>query len=284
MTVSAQQERVARLVSKLGLPADQIVRDLVQSRLISAIFSQKVSRRLALKGGFAMQMYCAVKRSTKDIDLQADPKMPMAAVAKIVREGIADALASGFIENFTVSEPKQTETVQRWKIQGTVAGGQSSVHLTLEISRRGMPNDDLLTERDFIPPVESGALPAVVTVFSPAQMFLSKMAALASPNRVAARDVWDLNSLFDFTATMRIEPPIALLAELGPDHLISMQKAIDEKLGMITWQIAKEQLVPFLPRKIAQGFDEDAWDFMCARVSYDVGLWIDQALAARGPQ
>lgn len=278
MSVSAQQERVARLVKKLGLPEDQIVRDLVQSRLISAVFSQNVSNRLALKGGFAMQMYSAVKRSTRDIDLQSDPKVPMASVARIVREGIAAALTAGFIENAVVSDPKQTETVQRWKIQGTVAGGVSSVNLTIEVSRRGMPKDDLLVKHDFVPPMESGARPAVVTVFSPAQMFVSKMAALASPNRVAARDVWDINDLFDVIATMRIEPPIALIAEFGTDRLLEMQKAIDEKLESITWDMAKEQLMPFLPRSVAETFDKNMWELMCARVSVDLGQWIEQAI------
>lgn len=277
MADQQQRERISRLVRRLGLPQDAIVRDLIQARLMSSVFSRDIAARLAIKGGFAMRMYAQTKRPTKDIDLQADPKMPMGTVAGIIREGIDAALGSGLLEDITITEPKQTETVQRWKINGRVAGGESNVHLTVEVSRRGMPSDDLLLRRDFVPQPAAGALPSVVTVYSPAMMLVSKMAALASPNRIAARDVWDINELFDVMIEMRIEPPIALIAEFGAERLVQLQQAIDDKLDAMPWPVAKEQIVPLLPRKLAATFDEHAWAAMCVRASVQLGDWIEEA-------
>lgn len=280
--MSVQGERISRLVRKLGLPEDQVVRDLVQSRLLSAVFSQDIATRLAVKGGFAMRIYTQAKRLTKDIDLQADPQVSMGAVARTVREGIKSALASGLMENVSVTEPKQTETVQRWKINGTVSGGASNVHITVEVSRRGMPNEDLLVRREFLPDQASGALPAVVTMFSPSQMLVSKMAALAASNRTAARDVWDLNDLFQIMVEMRVEPPIGLIAQFGEERLAEMQRAIDDKLESMPWAVARDQLISFLPQAIASTFDENSWELMRTRTSVVLGEWISQARASCG--
>src|SRR5690606_8708506 len=95
------------------------VRDLVQARIVGRLFAQKV-KGLALKGGMAMRMsHGKWARATKDIDLDADMDMPLATVQGVVRRAIDEAISDGLLENVKVTEPKQTETTERWKIAGT---------------------------------------------------------------------------------------------------------------------------------------------------------------------
>src|SRR3546814_4826492 len=101
-------------------------RELVQARLLVALFSRTMRREIVLKGGMAMRILAHSVRYTKDIDLASPDTVPAAAVRSSIRAAIADLRASGILADFKVSEPKQTDTTLRWKIGGAI--GRSEEH------------------------------------------------------------------------------------------------------------------------------------------------------------
>ena len=71
-------------------------RDLVQTRLLCAIFSRSVKNQIVLKGGLAMRLLFGSQRYTKDIDLGQNPdqslrSLPECAKAPSFRAGMNSA-------------------------------------------------------------------------------------------------------------------------------------------------------------------------------------------------
>ena len=266
-------ERLARLARQIGLPADAVVREVLQTRLISTLFRSSVSRQLALKGGMAMRANFGSQRLTKDVDLQAGQSLPQAALRQAMTAAVEDLRSTGLLEAIEFSMPKQTETVQRFKIGGRVAGGQSEVHLTVEVSRRGLPDPALLSRMPLRTMDRMDGGGTMVEVYAPTTMAASKVQALLSPNRTAARDVWDLNVLI----LMRVESPAKLLSGLGADALDRALVELWPKLELLDFELAREQLIPYLPSKVRETLTPEAWDEMRLRVQEHVEKWLLEA-------
>jgi predicted nucleotidyltransferase component of viral defense system len=208
-----------------------IVRELLQTRILSAIFADTMRHELVLKGGMAMRAACGSSRMTKDIDLGQSPEIPVDRLRSVMRGAIKKALATQLLRDVVVSEPKQTETVGRWKINGNTEGG-SRVQLTVEVSRRGLPPENHIRTVNYIPPSEYGVAPTLVDVYDMQAMAASKVQALLGANRLAARDLFDLNLLIE----MRVEPPIELLAGMGPEHLEAALDELWSKIDLFTYE------------------------------------------------
>lgn len=247
-------------------------RELVQARLLGALFSKSVRREIVLKGGLAMRIMAHSNRFTRDIDLAATDAVPAASVRAAIRAAIADLKGAGILANFRVSEPKQTETTLRWKIGGEIGG--TGVNLTVEVSRRpGLPTDHVQTAT-WRPPAEydAGAIP--VDTIDLQALAASKAACLGDRVREATRDVYDLNVLI----TMDIEPPIALLRRFPRETLVAWREAIWDKLDKMTFEEAETTLLPTLPHAVRSRIGAEEWDMMRIRVGHHVDLWVDQAL------
>ena len=266
------REDLSRLLRGTGLAEDQLVRELLQAKLIGALFASNTRKAFALKGGLAMHMLHGSRRMTKDVDLQGDPTVPPNGARAAVREAIKSTLSLGLLEDIHSSEPKQTDTVQRFKIGGRIVGGGTEVHLTVEVSRRGMPPGDLIVQAPLVGPTPdtSGAL---VDVYSAGLIALNKVDALLSPNRVAPRDVWDLHVL----VIAEIKPPMKLLASLGEDALKEATITLWDKLEMMDHAMAVEQLAPFLGREDNASLDKESWDEMRLTVGTRVQEWLEEA-------
>ncbi|AOG03085.1 nucleotidyl transferase AbiEii/AbiGii toxin family protein [Bosea sp. RAC05] len=266
-------ERLARLARQMGLPADIVVREALQTRLISCLFRSSVSRQLALKGGMAMRSGYGSQRLTKDVDLQAGPSLPQAALRQAMAAAVDELRGTGLVDAIEFSMPKQTETVQRFKIGGRVAGGQSEIHLTVEISRRGLPSPELLRSMPLRTMDRMDGGGTMVEVYAPATMAASKVQALLAPNRTAARDLWDLNVLI----MMRVETPAPLLAGLGAEGLDRALAELWPKLELLDYDLAKVQLTPYLPAAAVEQLTEEVWDEMRLRVQEHVEKWLREA-------
>lgn len=273
---------------KTNLDADMIARDMLQARILSAMFDDAAKRELALKGGLAMRAAHGSHRFTKDIDLQSGPDTPMPRVKAIVENAVKTALKAGILENATISAPKQTETVQRWKVNGTIVGGGSLVNLTVEVSRRGMPAPKALSTITYAP-AEEGVKAVSMEVYSPQAIAASKVDCLLNPNRVAPRDVYDLYQLI---VSMRVDPPVEYLRRLGKDAIaIGMEEVLNKIAGM-TWDLARDDLKPYLSMDGQPELTESSWDDMRERTAEMVDGWLKATLqsldeeennAPRGP-
>lgn len=265
-------EDVSRLARGMDLAEDQLVRELLQARLVATLFASNARNAFALKGGLAMRMLHGSMRLTKDVDLQGNPALRTAHARSLVREAIKTTLAGGLLRDVEVTEPKQTETVQRFKINGFLAGGESQVHLTVEVSRRGMPPSEFVSRIPMRGPTpETSGHP--VDAYTADLISLNKIDALLSPTRFALRDVWDLDVLI----AMEVKPPMRLLAGIGQDAIDEALSQLWSKLELMTYAHVKEQLIPFMRPQDAERLDEESWDAMRLRVGERVESWLSEA-------
>lgn len=264
---------IDRRKRQTALPSELIARDMMQARIISAMFGSAAKHEIALKGGMAMRAYGS-HRFTKDIDLQSDPKVPVRRIEAIVETAIKAATSAGILSNVVVTKPKITDSTQRFKVNGNIVGGGSHVQLTVEVSRRGMPPAKMISSIAYAPS-EEGMKAIMVETYSPTAIAASKVDCLLNPNRAAVRDVFDLNHL---VVTMRVDPPIEALRALGKDALVAGLQEIWPKLEVMTWEMAQNDLLPFIPKEAAAGLDEEAWMDMIVRTGETVEGWLRTAL------
>lgn len=247
-------------------------REMLQARLLAAIFAKEVKRELALKGGMAMRAAYGSARFTKDIDLAADPDMSPERVRARIRAAIKTALATGLLEGAAFSEPKQTDTTQRWKISGSV--GRSKVNLTVEVSRRDQIEEGQVARATYVPPKGYGAGPMTLDVFDLKAIAANKVACLVNPKREAPRDVYDLDMLI----RLDVRPPIEVLRRMGKRGL---EEALDDmwsKLEKLDFKAAEAELLTALPESAAAGIDAATWDDMRTRVGTTMESWLKEAL------
>lgn len=259
---------------------EELEREGLQARLIYEIFASCVRREFILKGGLAMRALHGSVRVTKDIDLDSPPEIPVDHARARMRGAIKKALEGGCLIEAQVTEPKQTETVMRWKINGLTRRG-SRIHLTVEVSRRGMPLADRVEERDYPAPEGiSGACspkaPAKALVYASDAIAAMKVFALASENRVAPRDIYDLNVLIE----AGIEPAPDLLRRLGEQEIEQALSRSWAKIDLMDWKMFRSEVLPTLPPAEASRFTEEEFDRIRMRVGEKVESWLT---AARGP-
>lgn len=240
-------------------------RDIIQARLLSSIFSRSLKNQVALKGGVAMRVLMGSPRHTKDIDLAQNPSESLRSLQNLIRLSIKEC-ASGFLSDLVVTEPKQTETVARWKIGGKTQSG-TEIHLTVEVSRRGIPAGHVIQK----------ALPAnsvafsqsvIVDVYDEGAMSASKVFALHSDNRVAPRDLYDLHILVQ----AHVKPDPSFFE--GIDDKRGFVEQVWKKIDLMGWELFREEVIPFLPESAPSRIDEGAFLEMKLVVGEAVESWL----------
>lgn len=246
--------------------------DLVQARLLGAIFSHSLRGEVALKGGFAMRVMAGSTRYTKDIDLAASPAFPARAVQSCICKAVGDLRNSGLVSNLSLTAPKQTDTTQRWKIQGTV--GSQEIHLTVEVSRRDRIDASDLKTANYQPMPGSGLGSVAVACVSLPSLAAAKVDCLANPVREAPRDIYDLFLLIK----MDVVPSPDALKAYGHGRLVQMRDMMWSKIEKMDYEEARAKLLGFLPADKAVELTEAVWDEMRLVVEERVRGWIDDAL------
>jgi hypothetical protein len=175
---------------------------LLQARVLSRMFCDRV-HSLALKGGMAMRVAHEHARHTKDIDIDADPLWPLHRLQRMVRRAIHEAIADDILMDVVVSEPKQTHTTARWKINGVVPATGAALHLTVEISLRHSIDADDIREVEYQVPGDMS--PSNIPVYRDERLLINKVHSLMSETRHAPRDVVDLFLLFDSGVSIESE-------------------------------------------------------------------------------
>lgn len=246
---------------------DHLARESLQARIISEIFSKRLPG-VILKGGLAMRALCDSTRLTKDIDLDSLPQFSREVAKNALRLAIRKSCSdSSLISNPVVSEPKQTETTMRWKIVGRVPGGLSSIHLTVEVSRRPSAWAEEAVETQS---PKWGPL----LVYSAKALAATKVNALTEPLRSAPRDLFDLHTLIE----TGIEPPVDLLSSLGLERLKLARQELWPKIESYSFERFQEEIRPFMPAESFDSLDEDSWNSMRLAVGEAVESWLDQSV------
>ena len=258
---------------------DQLgVLEALQTRLLVELMSNSMHRELTLKGGMAMRAIHGSHRYTQDIDLDADETASTQRISGVVKRSIERAINSGLIDQATFTTPKQTGTMMRWKIAGFVPGGTAPMNLTVEVSRRPKIVEGHVQE---LPLNASFGLHGAsasgvrVRVLDNMHIAVSKVLALTDLNRTAPRDLYDLDVLIE----AGVEDPGLLLAEMNDAKTLLPQIMTElwPKIEAMTYAQFSAQVVPYLPLKIGEAIDQDAFDGMCLNVGAAVESWIETA-------
>ena len=217
---------------------------------------------ICLKGGVNLRLYHNSPRLSEDINF--DARVVAVDVLKknvnkvLTGRPLLTELASVGITLSEIKPAKQTETAQRWKFHVIHEGSHSPTRL--EFSRRNdEPFEDSVTE----PPsatllAAQQVVPFVFNHYTSAAAYRQKINALANRTQVQARDVFDLHHLSHYAAAAR---------EVSPQLL---ERAI-EQLGLISFAVFKDQVVPFLPADLAAYYDTpEAWKSMSEKVWHDL--------------
>jgi predicted nucleotidyltransferase component of viral defense system len=234
------------------------VRETLQMRILSELFRHTRRHEIIVKGGIGMRVSVNSVRYTKDIDLDANPLTEAEQTREWVRASVRTAVfaCSSYISNIKITEPKQTDTTLRWKINGLFADTSEPFQLTVEVSRRGFLARDHIITTTFTPPAEYNLSPIMVEVYDSKALMVSKISAMLNDNRDAPRDLYDLGTLFG----MGVEPDCKLMKELfqrqkmGPEEMMGK---LWKKLDMFTWERFGEEVLPYFEKMQASRFNEE---------------------------
>ena len=243
-------------------------RSLELTELFHLTLLLQISRRLsgrpyAVKGGICLRLFHRSPRLSQDMDLDVAPQVrggTLRSALDAILQGPAllAALAPHGVLRLRSTTPKQTDTTQRWKVSLELGGGVS-VPTRIEFSRRrgelpassGIPDAALLSQHR-LPPFAA-------QFYDATEMAAQKIAALASPSRYAARDLFDLHHLL---RTVGATP-----AEIAPYVRPEQMAQAVEKIQLFTHRDFTGQVVPYLPDTLAAHYrDPDAF----ARLRDDV--------------
>ncbi|HVS76790.1 MAG TPA: nucleotidyl transferase AbiEii/AbiGii toxin family protein [Steroidobacteraceae bacterium] len=234
------------------------VREVLQHRLLTCLYRGTESSSLVLKGGAAMRVLTASARYTQDLDFDHDPRRSLTSLQKTVRSAVARALQGSGLTQTSITEPKQTDTVARWKISGRTSSGEE-LHLTLEVSRRRAPDLGHVVK---IPvQIDDRTLPRVyVSVYDEQALVDNKLVALIDKRRTAPRDIYDLEILLARGAC----PSTAAIERAGGRATLMLR--VGDKLDLMGWPLFRDQVLPALPREIQAHVDEEQYLAMKVRL------------------
>lgn len=222
-------------------------------------FSRKVDKNcFALKGGCNLRFFLKSIRFSQDIDLDIQT-IRKETLQKQVNQILGAKpfqmiLRTHGVEIARVSDLKQTQTTQRWKIQLAQTGSSLPIPTKIEFSRRGMQEDHILFEPIDPLVIQPYSLsPIHVNHYSATAAFQQKIDALCFRSETQARDVFDLYHLLSLGSS----PPF-----LRENKAEAQAAALS-----IDFDQFKDQVLAFLsPEYRAQYQDPPLWNQMVLTV------------------
>jgi predicted nucleotidyltransferase component of viral defense system len=231
--------------------------------LFHLLFLRQLEGRLdkslyALKGGCNLRFYFKSIRYSEDIDFDVKTVAKDTLRTKVTKllesTPFQQILASRKIEISGVSEAKQTETTQRWKITLRTESSSLPIPTKIEFSRRALqgalsfePIDADLTRVYQLTPI-------LANHYEDSSAFLQKIEALAERSEVQARDVFDLELLTKRKAHEQIAGK-----QTRPSKA-KLSKAIENAMS-VSFEQFSSQVVAYLSSEYASYFgSEKAWN------------------------
>ena len=239
--------------------------------LFHLLFMSQLVRKLdrkfyALKGGSNMRFFFMSPRYSEDIDLDVQ-SIPVALLREKVNgilksKPFTDILQVRDIEIEHITEHKQTETTQRWKLGLIVPQLDKPLPTKIEFSRRGLekPIKFESISREIIrafelPPIMANHYTAEITC-------LQKIRALISRSTTQTRDIFDLYILL----ASRVER-----VDL-PEELRSNLDKVKENILSMDFVVFKSQVISYLePEDQPRYGSEEVWDSIRLHVVESLG-------------
>ena len=230
------------------------------------LFLAQLARRLkpalfVLKGGCNLRFFHGSVRLSEDMDLDLG-EVGAAAFRDKVREVLgsrpfAQILEARGVVVERVSEPKQTDTTQRWKIGLRVEGVGAPLPTKVECSRRGLEEGVAIGSVDPLLAASYRLPPFLISHYDAASALRQKIDALAGRRETQARDVFDLHHLLASGATLRGRPgPAPGSAERARENTLS-----------VDFGTFRSQVLSYIePDARAQYDSPSAWDTIVLEV------------------
>ena len=208
-----------------------------------------------LKGGCNLRFFFRSLRYSEDMDLDVGEIPPHILQEKV--NGIFssrpfhDILAVRSVEIEHVTESKQTDTTQRWKLGLHTPAASLPLPTRIEFSRRGMQEGgvfgpvaaELIREYE-LSPIWASHYRAVTAC-------AQKVHALLSRSVVQARDLFDLHVLL---------PYVDAADTLKVPEGMSMSE-VEERALSTDFQVFKGQVLSYLPSDAQSRFDDrEVWE------------------------
>lgn len=230
------------------------------------LFLAQLARRVkpalfVLKGGCNLRFFHGSIRYSEDMDLDLGA-IGAGAFRDRVRETLASRpfaqiLEARGISIERVSEPKQTETTQRWKLGLRVQGAGAPLPTRIECSRRGLEEGVVIGSVDPVVARSYPLPPFMVGHYDLAAALRQKIGALAGRRETQARDVFDVHHLLGRGATLRGGP--------GWDRDLA-DRACANAMA-VDFGAFKSQVLSYLePEARAQYDSPSAWDAIVLEV------------------
>jgi predicted nucleotidyltransferase component of viral defense system len=219
----------------LNMTGRQIV-ELFHVVFVRALFANLSDKSLlTLKGGINLRFYFQSIRFSEDLDLD------VVTMSKATLENRVDRLlasptitsplkARGIVIQ-DISKPKQTNTVQRWKLEVVSASASIADRTKIEFSRRDTIDSSTLDRVDAQISDAYGIPPFLANHYRCAEAVRQKIHALADRPEPQPRDVFDLHVLLartdapkklDEEARGWIDAAIANASDLTYDRYVSV--------------------------------------------------------------
>lgn len=222
-------------------------------------------RQYALKGGCNLRFYLNSIRYSQDIDIDIQRIAQNTLRTKVRKCLNSDPLkrillTRGMgITNF--SEPKQTDTTQRWKIGIRAEGISQELRTKIEFSRR-----ELLEGCKFEPIIPDiigkYTLSPILANHYPAEIaFRQKIDALASRRETQARDVFDLDLILGMNIDIQTASGLGKL--ISQAHENAFRMPFDQFKSQVLAYLQSEQQIQYE--------SEDTWNDTVLRVTEALG-------------
>ena len=245
--------------------------DRCQVSLLREIVSQ-YGPRLILKGGMAMRAVFGSMRLTKGIDFDRESSLSLESAKNGLPKTIVRAASVAGIRRPQAEVTKLTATTIRVRLAGETNGGVP-LRFEVEVSGRGKLAARERRKETVVPPSSYGVAPFLVESWSNDMLAAMKVAAAMSAARNVPRDIYDLYDLLN--AGVR---PASLLSSAPTADLERIQAGATNKLDGISFALAREELLPYLPRDIRETVDEERWLTYTLAVGEAVERWAVEAL------
>ena len=246
--------------------------DRCQIALIRAILGQYGAGRLFLKGGMAMRAVIGGMRLTKDIDFDRAPSLSLNSARNGLLRTLTVAAANAGIRQAEASITKASDTTIRARLAGQSPGG-IALRFEVEVSGRGALDASHQRKETVVPPPSYGMAPFVIETYSADMLAAMKIGAVLSPARNVPRDIHDLFDLLTAGAN-----PAVILAAQPASRIGVLRGTVLSKLEPIGFDMAREELLPYLPPAERAAIDDNRWTGMVLQVADAIEGWLQGAL------
>jgi len=227
------------------------------------LFLDQLSRKLdkhlyGVKGGCNLRFFLKSIRYSENMDIdviQVGVETLRNKVNRIMGSTpLALLLQSNHIKILDVSEPKQTETTQRWKLLLQVSGSDLPINTKIEFSRRNHKMEGV--SADVVDPTIISTYqltPIVASHYDAKAALQQKIMALSGRVQTQSRDVFDIHHLLSMGTQIE---------KLGDNLQETLSSAIDNALSL-KFSDFKGHVLAYLPQDYAATYDsEGLWEAM----------------------